>query len=514
MAPLRRHPRGLEAGDAAAGHHDPPGPRCGADLDELRLAADHGVLDAGDGLALDAAADAGLARARADPDLLDPSRGGLPRHLGIRDERARHRHRVGPALDDDLLGLRGMDHAARHDHRDPHHGLHGRREAVVEAERGVVRGRDVGESLVALGGRAAHRHVVEPPGPGQARGDRLRVLERQPARDHLVAREPGADDQVRPHGRPHGLERLEAEAEAVLQRAAVLVGPPVAHGRQELLREVTAPAGEIHAVVAAGLHVTRRLAEGVDQDVDLGLRERARDAVVRLVGLVRRREERLVGVAAVATPPPVRYLGEAEPAPLVDAVGHRPEVRDDRGVPVLDAARRRHGGARVHRGRAEHHDRAGASPSLLALVGEPALPREAADAEAGGVGRAHDPVASLARPEPERGEQAREGRAPSRYRRFETIRTTPEAQEEPEDDARRATADVDATVEPTRGPRTSRDRAQHRVSRVARAGPAGSRRCACRSGPRPRARPSCTPLERSSAMRFRTASRSGMFSAV
>src|SRR5262249_14259650 len=62
------------------------------------------------------------------------------------------------------------------------------------------------------------------------------------------------------------------------------------------------------------------------------------------------------------------------------------------------------------RRRPEHHDRAGAASRLLALVGAPAIPREPANAEAGRMRRAHDPIAGLPRPESERGEETREVR--------------------------------------------------------------------------------------------------------
>src|SRR5262249_42876829 len=78
MATARRHPRRFEARDTAAHHHDTPGVRGWADLGQLCLPADCRVLDARDGLPLDASAETGLARPRADADLVDPTRRGLP----------------------------------------------------------------------------------------------------------------------------------------------------------------------------------------------------------------------------------------------------------------------------------------------------------------------------------------------------------------------------------------------------------------------------------------------------
>src|SRR5437667_8713852 len=94
--------------------------------------------------------------------------------------------------------------------------------------------------------------------------------------------QPRSHDEVWPDGAAHGLERLEAEAQAILEGAAVLVGPAVADRRQELLGEVPAPTGEVHPVVPAELDGGGGAPERLDQLVNLRLRQGPRDAVMRL----------------------------------------------------------------------------------------------------------------------------------------------------------------------------------------------------------------------------------------
>jgi hypothetical protein len=85
-------------------------------------------------------------------------------------------------------------------------------------------------------------------------------------------------------------------------------------GDRELLGEMAAPAREVHAVVASGLDVTPGQGEAVDQHPDLGRRQRARDAVVRLVGLV---QSAGVGPVRVTIGSPERVNGAIAASPVI-----------------------------------------------------------------------------------------------------------------------------------------------------------------------------------------------------
>ena len=73
VPPDRGHSRGFQPGRAAADHDDALRALGRADHAELRLAADQRVLDAADRLALAEPADAALAGADADPDVVEPA---------------------------------------------------------------------------------------------------------------------------------------------------------------------------------------------------------------------------------------------------------------------------------------------------------------------------------------------------------------------------------------------------------------------------------------------------------
>ena len=53
---------------------------------------------------------------------------------------------------------------------------------------------------------------------------------------------------IRPHGVPHRLHQLHAEATAVFKAAAVLVRPQVGHRGEELADEIAGTGGDLHAV--------------------------------------------------------------------------------------------------------------------------------------------------------------------------------------------------------------------------------------------------------------------------
>ena len=131
-----------------------------------------------------------------------------------------------------------------------------------------------------------------------------------------------------PRGVAHRLEHLDAEAHAVLERAAVGVGPLVAARREELVDQVAVGAVDLDAVEAAGRRVARAAREVGDQLADLLDLERLRRLVV-----VRDRAR--------------RPGGQPRPGAVVDAavVGEL-EERERAGGPHRAASAARSGGSR------------------------------------------------------------------------------------------------------------------------------------------------------------------------
>src|SRR5262249_59793617 len=107
---------------------------------------------------------------------------------------------------------------------------------------------------------------------------------------------------------------LEGQPEPVVEAPAVLVGPVVGEGREEVLDQVAAVEGEIAAVVAAPLEADGGRRPGVDHLADLGPGHDVGPLAVALLAGVGRRPQRHAGGPGVAPAAAVGDLGEAEGA--------------------------------------------------------------------------------------------------------------------------------------------------------------------------------------------------------
>ena len=125
--------------------------------------------------------------------------------------------------------------------------------------------------------------VHRPRGLEPAR-DLLDVRGRQPALDVVLGHEPDADGQRAVRGRPDAREHPEHEPQAIVERAAVLVGPLVVEGREEVVEQRIAVRGmQLHPVESALTGQRRGDAEGLDDLVDLLDLQRLAGRVVRAV---------------------------------------------------------------------------------------------------------------------------------------------------------------------------------------------------------------------------------------
>ena len=140
----------------------------------------------------------------------------------------------------------------------------------------------------------------------------------RPPGGHLVARDPGAHHPVAPDLTPDLAEHLEAEAHAVLEAPAVLVGPPVEERRPELVHEVVVGEGELHAVQAALAAAPRRVPERPHQHGDLLGLDLVRHFPVDLLGNLRGRQQHVPALDVGLGPP--AHVRELAHDPAVVAV--------------------------------------------------------------------------------------------------------------------------------------------------------------------------------------------------
>lgn len=94
-----------------------------------------------------------------------------------------------------------------------------------------------------------------------------------------VGRQPDADAVGAPN-LGHRLRHLQQEADAVLDRAAILIGPHIALRLQELLDQIAVGAVDLDAVEAGGERVLRALPVSLDHQRDLGGLQRPRRLVL------------------------------------------------------------------------------------------------------------------------------------------------------------------------------------------------------------------------------------------
>ena len=132
----------------------------------------------------------------------------------------------------------------------------------------------------------------------------------------------------------HGLDRLEPEARAVLEGAAVLVGPPVVERREELERQVAVPAVDVDDVEPRLARAEGRAHPVLADARDVGelhrLGHEVRLVVARKLGRGHRGEPRL---AVDGMPAGVGELDPREGAVLVHALAHDSQVREIVVVP-------------------------------------------------------------------------------------------------------------------------------------------------------------------------------------
>ena len=244
MAALCCRDRGRET--SGAGPHHGDGFRRGRRCDgEFGLVAGLRVHQATGDLAGEGVIEAGLVAGDARRDLRRFTRPGLGHEVGIRQHGSRHRHHVGTARGEHLLGdLRRVD-PVRGDQRN--------------ADLGHQLFRHPGEGRAGHGsGYGGNARLVPADARVDDRGpcgfDGLRQLH------HLVMcgaighqidhRQTVDEDEVRPYGGAHPAHHLHRQAHPVLVRSTPVVGALVGMGHEELVQEVTFGPHDLHAVIA------------------------------------------------------------------------------------------------------------------------------------------------------------------------------------------------------------------------------------------------------------------------
>ena len=236
VAARRRDPRGLEPARPAA-DDDHLAAHAGRRFDDMRqafLAAGRDILDAQRVLAPADPVDA-IAGADASADLGLAALAQLVDEMRVGDQRARHADHVEVAVGDGMRGGRGVGDARRVEDRQ----VDGRLDAAGERQIGRRRqphGRP--DTRHRLGVRrigADHADEVDQAAGGVASGDLDAVVAVEPTLEHLVARHANADDVIVADRGAHRLEHLEAEAQPVVERAAIAVAARVHRRRPELL---------------------------------------------------------------------------------------------------------------------------------------------------------------------------------------------------------------------------------------------------------------------------------------
>ena len=296
-------------------------------------------------------------------------------------------------------------------------GGHAERGAHLAGERemgrrgGAHAGDHVREAFVGIDVAADHVDEVEHAGGDQAACDLEPLLAPEPARHVLVHDHADADDVVAAHLRADLVQDLEAEAHAVLQRPAVVVGAPVGCRRPEGVQKM-AVGFDLDAVQAA-LAATPgggavRAHDAADVVVLHRLGERAMGGLAHARGGEHRQP---VGPVPVGAPAEMRDLAHHRGAVRVHGPRERLEIGDDALVEQMQVAERRRRVGGDH-GRAADHGERDAALGLLLVVQAIAPPRAAILGVGRLVARAHDAVAQLQVLEPERLQQGLIARHP------------------------------------------------------------------------------------------------------
>ena len=257
MAALGGDGGGLHARRATAHDHHALGARGGPAGAEFELAPGLGVLDAGDGVAGEEMADAGLVAADTGADVVDPARARLVRHLGVADHGPGHAADVGLAPLENLLGDLGLVDAAGDDDGPVHPRPHGSAEGGGVA--GLVdHGRDnVCRAQQRGGGAGDDAVVVQRPllCEGGAGLQHLVLAEALVAA--LLGRDAQAHDEAVADAGADAARRLAQEPEAVFGAAAIGVLALVDARVEELGRQVAVAGHDLDTVGPRLLHARR-----------------------------------------------------------------------------------------------------------------------------------------------------------------------------------------------------------------------------------------------------------------
>jgi hypothetical protein len=115
----------------------------------------------------------------------------------------------------------------------------------------------------------AEREIVDLSGDAQQRRGPAGLVDRQPTLGKLIDSEPVADNSSRPHGVADHGQHAQGKAHPILKAAAVLIVPPVAQWRHELLEQIALRAVHLHPVKPGCHYMGRSCTKAVHQVVDL-----------------------------------------------------------------------------------------------------------------------------------------------------------------------------------------------------------------------------------------------------
>ena len=342
VAARGRDPRGLEAGGARSHHDDLPlRPVAPADrVGHGGLAAGRRVVDAERLVALVDAVEA-VGGADAGADLVLAAGRDLARDVRVGDVGAGHADEVELARGDRVARGRDVVDARGVEDRQAERGLDLAREVEVRRGGRAVDRDHVGERRVGLDVAADHVEEVDLAARHEAAADLEAFGAREALVPGLVGDHADADDEVRADRGADRGQHLEGEAQAVVQAAALGVGPPVGRGRPEAVEQV-AVGLDLDAIEAGRLHALRGRGVVPDDAREVPVLGLLGERAMRRLAHRRGRQHRQpVAVVPVGPPAEVGDLDHHRSAMLVAVVGEPPEPRHDLvlvGVQVAEAA--------------------------------------------------------------------------------------------------------------------------------------------------------------------------------
>ena len=197
--------------------------------------------------------------------------------------------------------------------------------------------------------------------------DRDRVVAVQPVLSQLVHAHPHAHDEVVRHRGSHRVEEAQGEAQAVLERSAVLVFAVVEPRGDEGVHEV-APVLQFEAVQPAFGHPSRCLRVVGDDPVDVPVLGLLREGAVGGLAVPARVHQRQPVAGEIRGPgAQMGHLDHDLGAEVMDLVRELPQPGNDLVRAEVDVAERGGGVTGHDRGAADHRE-AHTAPSLLRVV--------------------------------------------------------------------------------------------------------------------------------------------------